>query len=195
LRKLQLGTGSNVYDGWLNTDIADYKRENEVVYLDARKRFPLPDGAFDFVFSEHMIEHLTYFDGLHCLRECYRVLRPGGRIRIATPSLERLATLYAPELTDLQERYIRFAIDVMVEKRDAYLPGFVVNNFFRSWGHEFIYDRQTLEHALGKTGFVEIEEWSVGESDDPQLVGLERHMRSVTWFNAYETLVLEARRP
>jgi len=67
VRKLQLGTGSNVYEGWLNTDIVDYKRENEVVYLDATKPFPLPDAAFDFVFSEHMIEHMTYPDGLHCL--------------------------------------------------------------------------------------------------------------------------------
>ena len=78
--KLQLGTGSNVYDGWLNTDVVDYKRGNEVLYLDVRKRFPLPDNSFDAVFSEHVIEHVTYRDGLHCLRECRRVLKPGGRL-------------------------------------------------------------------------------------------------------------------
>ena len=88
VRKLQLGAGGNVHPGWLNTDIADYKREHEIVYLDARKPFPFPDASFDLVSSEHMIEHLSYPEGLHCLRECLRVLRPGGVVRLATPSLD-----------------------------------------------------------------------------------------------------------
>ena len=41
----------------------------------------------------------------------------------------------------------------------------------------------------------DVEEWPVGESGDPRLAGLERHMRSAAEFNAYETMVLEARRP
>jgi predicted SAM-dependent methyltransferase len=195
VRKLQLGSGSNLYDGWLNTDVSDFKRKNEVVYLDARQPFPLPENAFDFVFSEHMIEHLTYTDGQHCLRECRRVLRPGGRLRIATPSLDRLMPLYGDELSDLQRRYIRWAIDSFVDDADAYLPGFVLNNMFRNFEHQFLYDRETLEHALASAGFVDIEEWPVGQSDEAQLVGLERHMRSAAEFNELETMVLEARRP
>jgi predicted SAM-dependent methyltransferase len=194
VRKLQLGTGSNVYDGWLNTDIFDFKRKNEVVYLDARQPFPLPDNAFDFVFSEHMIEHLTYAEGQHCLRECRRVLRPGGRIRIATPSLERLIPLYGDKLNDVQRRYIRWSIDSFVDDADAYLPGFVLNNMFRNFEHQFLYDRETLRHALASAGFVEIEEWPVGRSGEPQLAGLERHMRSAAEFNELETMVLEALR-
>jgi predicted SAM-dependent methyltransferase len=195
IRKLQLGTGSNVYDGWLNTDVSDFKRKNEVVYLDARQPFPLPDAAFDFVFSEHMIEHVTYADGLHCLRECGRVLRPGGRIRIATPSVDRLIPLYGDDLSDVQRRYIRWSIDTFVDDADAYLPGFVLNNMFRNFEHRFLYDGATLRHALESAGFVDVEEWPVGESAEPQLVGLERHMRAAAEFNELETLVLEARRP
>lgn len=195
VRRLQLGAGSNLYEGWLNTDIVDYKRKNEVVYLDARKPFPLPDSSFDAVYSEHMIEHLTYREGLFCLRECHRVLRPGGRIRIATPSLRRLVQLFDDTNTELQQRYIHWSLDTFVEHADAYLPGFVLNNFVRDWGHQFIYDPETLRHALGSTNFVQVREWPLGESDDPALVGLERHMRSAAEFNEYETLVLEARRP
>jgi hypothetical protein len=62
-----------------------------------------------------------------------------------------------------------------------------VNNFFRSWGHRYIYDPQTLRHALAEAGFVEIEERPVGE--------LERHLAEAPEFNEYETFVLEARRP
>jgi predicted SAM-dependent methyltransferase len=187
VHKLQLGAGEHPHDGWLNTDLHGYGRGDELVYLDARKRFPLPDASFDFVFSEHMLEHLTYAEGQRCLRECFRVLRPGGRIRIATPSLERLAALYAAEPSDVQSRYLRWAVDTLEPETNAPLPGVVVNNFFRSWGHRFIYDPQTLRHALREAGFVDVEEHPVGE--------LERHLSEEPALNEYETFVLEARRP
>jgi predicted SAM-dependent methyltransferase len=194
-RKLHLGTGSNPYVGWLNTDVADFRRLNQVVYLDARKRFPLPDSSFDLVFTEHMIEHLTYPEGRHCLAECHRILRPGGRIRVATPSIDQLIQLYDPRLTDLQRGYMRWATETFITEADAILPGFIVNNMFRNFGHKFVYDEQTLRHALQASGFVDVEMCGVGESRDPRLVGLERHMRSVPEFNEFETIVLEARRP
>lgn len=193
--RLQLGTGANPYDGWLNTDVIDFRRRDEVVYLDAAKPFPLPDDSFDVVYSEHMIEHLTYDDGLHCLRECFRVLRPGGRVRVATPSLGRMAALYGDDLSDLQRRYLAWATEVFIDHADVVLPGFVVNNMLRNFGHKFIYDEQTLAYALTSAGLIDVIEWPVGESDDPALVGRERHMRRAAAFNAYETLVLEARKP
>ena len=184
VRKLHLGAGENLLPGWLNTDLHDYGRR-DLVYLDVRKRFPLPDASFDFVFSEHMLEHLTYAEGQHCLHECFRVLRPDGRVRIATPSLERLARLY--DGGELRERYVRWAVDTLEPELNAPLPGAVVNNFFRSWGHRFIYDPQTLRHALETVGFVDAAEGAVGE--------LEGHLAEEPAFNEYETIVLEARRP
>lgn len=182
-RKLQLGSADEVLSGWLNTDLHGYGR-SEVVYLDVRRPFPLPNGSFELVYSEHMIEHLTYAEGQHCLRECLRVLRPGGTIRVATPSLERLAALY--DGGAVSERYVRWAVDTLEPEIDAPLPGVVVNNFFRSWGHCFVYDPETLRHALLEAGFVDVEEVPLGE--------LERHLANIPEFRELETFALEARR-
>jgi len=184
VRRLQLGAGDHPHADWLNTDLHDYGRGDELVYLDVRKRFPLPDASFDVVYSEHMIEHLTYAEGQRCLQECLRVLRPGGRIRIATPSLQRLAALY--DGGETADRYVHWAVRTLQPEVDAPLPGVVINNFFRSWGHRFVYDPQTLRHALGAAGFVGIEEVPLGE--------FERHLAEVPEFNELETFVLEAQR-
>jgi predicted SAM-dependent methyltransferase len=193
VRKLHLGAAENVQPDWLNTDLHGYGRGGELVYLDVRKRFPLPDGSFDFVFSEHMLEHLSYEEGQRCLRECLRVLRSGGTIRTATPSLQRLARLY--DGSEAGDQYVRWAVDTLEPEVRTYLPGVVVNNFFRSWGHRFIYDEATLRHALTEAGFVDIVLVRVGESVHPELAGLERHLAETPEINEYETFVLEARRP
>jgi predicted SAM-dependent methyltransferase len=183
VRKLQLGAAEHVLPGWLNTDLHGYSRD-DVVYLDVRRRFPLPDASFDLVYSEHMLEHLTYGEGQHCLREAHRVLRPGGTIRIATPSLERLAALYSGGAA--AQRYARWAIETLDPELAEPLPGAVINNFFRSWGHRFIYDPQTLRHALIEAGFVDVQEAPLGE--------LERHLADLPEFRELETFVLEAKR-
>ena len=182
-RRLHLGAGENVLPGWLNADLHDYGRK-DLVFIDVREPFPLPDASFDEVFSEHMLEHLTYAEGQNCLRESLRVLRPNGRIRIATPSLERLTRLY--DGGELEARYVQWAVETLDPEVDLALPGVVLNNFFRSWGHRFIYDPQTLRHALVSAGFVDVDEQRPGP--------LEGHLAEAPEFNELETIVLEARR-
>jgi predicted SAM-dependent methyltransferase len=141
-----------------------------------------------------MLEHLTFDEGQRCLHECRRILRTGGRIRIATPSLGMLARLYDDDLTDVQRRYIRWAVDAFVPGAGAYLPGFVLNNFVHAWGHRFIYDADTLGHALERAGFADVRSCPMGESSEPALAGLEGHLANEPEFNEYETIVLEAQR-
>ena len=70
VRKLHIGCGDHILHTWLNADFEPEKAE--VMHLDARARFPFKDSEFSYVFSEHMIEHISYSDGLRMLTECYR---------------------------------------------------------------------------------------------------------------------------
>jgi SAM-dependent methyltransferase len=106
VRKLQLGCGFNKLPGWLNSDL--FPPAADVWHLDVTSVFPLPSDTFDFIYSEHMIEHIPYTAGQVMLEECYRVLKPGGTIRVSTPDLNFVVGLYQGEKSDLQKAYIKW---------------------------------------------------------------------------------------
>ena len=66
VKKLHIGCGSNILDGWLNSDY--YPPLASVLHLDATKRFPFEDNTFDYVFSEHVIEHIAFSGACICCR-------------------------------------------------------------------------------------------------------------------------------
>jgi predicted SAM-dependent methyltransferase len=192
--KLQLGSGGGLLEGWLNTDRAP---EPGTVYLDATHRFPLPEQSFDYVFAEQMIEHLTWEQGAAMLAECRRVLKPAGRIRIATPDLERIVGLHGAHGDDVRARYVRWCTDGFLPHADAYRPAFVINQLFRGWGHSFLYDEETLAASLVAAGLSKTVRYDYGQSDDPSLAGIETHGSDQPDREpfAFEALVIEAERP
>ena len=84
--KLQIGAGGNVLEGWLNTDFFPYARE--IIVLDVTKPFPFANNVFDYIFCEHMIEHITYNEGLKMLPRMSACFEARGKIRISTPNLQ-----------------------------------------------------------------------------------------------------------
>lgn len=195
VRKLHIGAGPALLEGWLNTDLAP--ASPQVALLDATKPFPLPDASFDYAYSEHMIEHLPYAAGLAMLRECCRVLRPGGTIRIATPDLAVFLGLYGHESEPACDRYVHWATDRYLNGHGTYLASLVINNIFRDWGHQFLYDGDLLGRALMDSGFARVRRARAGQSEDEHLRGIESHGKVVhdEDMGAFETLVLEAERP
>jgi len=197
-RKLHLGTGPDykLDDRWLASDLNPHY-DRGIVYLDASQRLPFGDAIFEYVFSEHLIEHLTYPQGEGMLRECYRVLKPGGRIRVGTPDLRVIIGLFAESPSDTEQEYIRYHVDKFVKPHGEHSPVFVLNNIVRNWGHRFLYDEATLRGALEKAGFTDLKRYASGESDDPKLKGLEFHGKVVKneAMNSFETMVIEARKP
>jgi predicted SAM-dependent methyltransferase len=195
VHKLQIGAGGRDKEGWLNTEIEPTKGE---AFLDASKVFPLPDESMHYVHSEHVIEHLTLDDGLVMLKESFRVLDHGGRVRIATPSLIKVvAVLQDPPTPDAAEYTVAKA-RWHKYPQTADPACFLVNHQMYSFGHKFLYTPKLLRARLEAAGFKDIKEYAAGESDDPGLRNVEVR---TTWdtdtakANAYETFVLEGVKP
>lgn len=201
IKKLQLGCGYNEIEGWLNTDI--YPVNKKIAYLNVAEKFPFEDQTFDYVFSEHLFEHLEFKIATNYLDESFRILKKNGKIRIAMPNIYFLLKIIENPKDDLHQRYVDFNIGKVLPYLKQRFPNatpdqlstFVVNNFFREWDHQIIYDFKTIELMLSRAGFSDIQQVAIGDSNDKNLEGVERHgMIIPSEFNALETMVIQARK-
>jgi len=80
--KINLGAGSDIRDGYINHDITMLKGIDVVHDLNI---FPWPweDDSVDEIVARDIVEHLDDF--MRVMEELYRVLKPGGVMRIKVP--------------------------------------------------------------------------------------------------------------
>ena len=104
---------------WVNVDWE--ANSSGVQQMDLSKPLRFENKKFDFLYTSHFIEHITYRQAEGLLSECYRVLSPGGVIRIITPDFEKNCREYLRQIESksLQKsEYVKFAlIDQMVRTR------------------------------------------------------------------------------
>lgn len=173
--RLHIGCGPQRMEGWVNVDNQPYHGVDAVLDV----TLGLPFENVEMVFAEHFIEHLSLDDARNFLRECRRVLAPDGILRLSTPNLDWVwSTHYHPGQweSDMQ----------------AMNECFSLNRAFRGWGHQFLFNRQTLGATLHDVGFSTLAWYRYGESAHDALRGIERHE---TWEDVPElphVLVVEA---
>jgi predicted SAM-dependent methyltransferase len=192
--RLEIGAGLNIKPGWLTTDLYPDPASN-VIALDATERFPLPDACFDYVYSEHMIEHVPFASGQSMLRECFRILKPGGTVRIVTPSIGMLLRVMSADRGPLEARYRDWSVGCWVPDAPLVTNAFFLNNFVRNWGHQFVYDQETMRYAMAAAGFEAIAAREINDSPHAALQDLENEARMPRGFLALESMIMEATKP
>lgn len=164
-RKLHLGSGTVRLPGWLNVD-ADRAGGADFAW-DLRYGIPGQEASAELVFCEHFLEHLPPEAGTAFLKECLRVLVPGGVVRIAMPSLDHILGLVcAGNWRDQQWMRERTCPPIGTRAE-------MLNLVFRAWGHEWVYDSEELERRLRDAGFSQWRFCEWGQSSIPALKGLE----------------------
>jgi predicted SAM-dependent methyltransferase len=115
---------------------------------------PLPFGAqsVEWVYAEHLIEHVPLLVGIGWLTEVRRILVPGGLVRLTTPDLGKYAVSYASGdgfFRQHRHRLSALRIGPPMPGRDA----FMFNQLFYLYGHRWIYDLAEISYALAEAGF------------------------------------------
>src|ERR1043165_2793625 len=95
---LNLGCGTSFSKDWTNIDFVSGSEHVQAHNL--LKGIPFSDNSFELVYHSHVLEHFPKTKAPEFIGECYRVLKPGGVIRIAIPDLEQIARNYVKYLDE-----------------------------------------------------------------------------------------------
>jgi predicted SAM-dependent methyltransferase len=92
LNYLNLGCGRRFHPAWTNVDFVS--TGEGVIAHDLTQGLPFPDDSFNVVYHSHLLEHFPKTTAESFLRECCRILRSGGVLRVVVPDLEQIARTY-----------------------------------------------------------------------------------------------------
>lgn len=162
VRRLHVGCGNVRLDGWINADLDPRSQ----LIIDIRWPLPFPTNYIDRIYSEHVLEHVTYKTAVHFLREAHRILAPGGVMRIAMPDLDDLIEGYSVNWRRFD--WVQWPEHAFIKTRAE-----MINIAFRWWGHKHLYNREELERALIESGFTEFRFVDIGSSEHHDLRNLE----------------------
>jgi hypothetical protein len=163
--KLNLGSGNHKLEGWLNVDIAEQDQPDLVA--DLTRPLAFATASVDFIHTEDFFAALTLDQARAFLRECARVLKPAGVMRLLTPDLEKFARSYLENPAWLVDVWTRF-VGVPLQTGSAC----EVFNLGMQLAGKFQYDRATLTQLAADCG---LRAYAVafGESEHAPLRGID----------------------
>lgn len=148
------------------------------IRLDIGDRLPFEAGCVDWVYAEHLIEHVPLPTAVGWLTEVRRILAPGGVLRLTTPDLRRYVEGYLNDdnFFARHRRRLRSAgVGPPMPERKA----FMFNQMFYLYGHRWIYDLDELRSVLSRAGFPEetVRECGFRDGARPDVAELDRVLR------------------
>ena len=155
-RGINLACGGKLCEepGWINAD-PNPSRGN-VMKIDLRKPLLFKENTFDVVYHSQFIEHLPHDKAINFMRECHRILKPGGVLRVVTPDLYNQATEYLRNLQavlDSPDDQVKLRYDwirlEMLDQLTRHAPGGEMIKFLEKSGHNI---RDYLWERMGRSG-------------------------------------------
>ncbi|WP_035796637.1 class I SAM-dependent methyltransferase [Kitasatospora mediocidica] len=165
--------------------------ESRFTQLDIGDPLPFADASVDWVYAEHLIEHIPLPVSIGWLAEVRRVLRPGGLLRVTTPDLRSYVEGYLEESGGFFARHRRRLRLMKVGPAMPERRAFMMNQIFYHYGHRWIFDEDELRHAFTAAGFQDelIRRRAFQDGARPDVALLD------TGFRSDETLYLEVTVP
>jgi predicted SAM-dependent methyltransferase len=205
--KVQFGSGPKAHQGWLNFDCSPTLRVQKtpiigaivrhrmaiefdaaVLYGDTRVGLPLNNSSVSFLYCSHVLEHLSLEDFRQSLKDCYRILVPGGVFRAVMPDLEGIIATYQKDSApDACSRMMVNSYMATVSR-----PRGLMGLARTVWGnsrHLWLWDYKGAKAELEFAGFVDVRRAQFGDSSSPEFNEIEE-------FDRWEKqLGIECRKP
>jgi predicted SAM-dependent methyltransferase len=147
--KLHFGCGSRKIKGWLNCDVQESDLDIDL----ASGLLPFKEEIFEFIVSQHCIEHLWLIDELQPLiNNMFKCLKQDGEIWLSCPDIQKICQDYNDTngtglVNDRKSRFPDYSTH-------GYPSSYVINDLFhQGGGHKNLFDYNLLKSVLIKAGF------------------------------------------
>jgi predicted SAM-dependent methyltransferase len=131
----------------------------------------------EWVYAEHLIEHVPPPVAIRWLTGVRRILTPGGLLRITTPDLGKYARGYVSDdrfFAKHRRRLAAMRVGPPMPERRA----FMFNQIFYHYGHRWLYDLAELHYVLGRAGFTgPVRECEYSAGSRPDVAALDTVLR------------------
>ena len=143
--KLEIGSGPvRGKNEWTTLDLCDQSD----LWWELRDGLPFPDNSVSMIYSSHVLEHFCYRELMRLLKDCLRVLEPGGVFSACVPDASMYIMGYLnPDSFDRGHLGYKPAV-ISDQRMDivnyvAYMDGH----------HKYMFDKESLVHVLSLAGF------------------------------------------
>ncbi len=143
--RLHLGCGDIDVPGFVNVDARPGPNVHHVMRIEDLSGFAT--GSAELVYASHCLEHVSHHKVAAVLAEWFRVLRPGGLVRISVPDFDLLCVIYAAS-----GHRIESIIQPLMGGQNH--PA----NF-----HYTCFTESSLRECLAAAGFVDVKRWQHGD--------------------------------
>lgn len=202
---LNLGCGPQVVEGWVNVDYAIGARLAAIPVLkpalrrlkffrvdwdpkihihDLTRPLPWDDETVDACYTSHTVEHMSREQGGFLVRQAFRVLKPGGVLRVVVPDLQAIVSKYHSG---------KIPADLFVEALGV-LYGADKKGLRRmlapvvEFPHKCMYDTQAMIRLLQGAGFI-AQKREAFDSDIDDIRMIEIESRTI------EAVIVEGKKP
>ncbi len=170
--------------GIINRDLLNIPWPKNILLYNITKNLPFEDNSIDCIYSSHSLEHLYLEQAKRLLKECYRILKPKGIIRIVVPDLKSLVTEYLSstprELGGYDTNADRFISNLHFKLPNPRFSNFIFD-FYQilndTDSHKWMYDVHSLTFYLEKAGFINIKTKKLFQSKISDIRKVEQPIR------------------
>ena len=210
-KKLHIGCGPFTPSGWVNLDgswnaklakfkflrkilgkfriipphLAEISWNLDIVHHDIRKPFPFKNDTFSAIYASHVLENLYLDEAKSLLKECHRILRPGGVLRIMVHDLRKAALNYISgnnlkdskdQKTKADEFLTTLSIRHEFPKGSIFYKIYTLFNDYHTY--KWLYDSESLIFHFKEAGFEKVEQKPVLQSKIEDIKAVEVNIHS-----------------
>jgi len=183
--KLNIGCFTSFFmfrDIWINIDRLDLmpnmQHRCKFVQSNVLEVIPFPDNAAQMIYHSDFFEHLSYHEAIAFLKECRRVLKPGGLMRVCVPDFYRIVEAYwldkMEQFSDVQPNEYT-EVDSRSLKASMLLFGSVGSSQNDYQGHQMMYDSDGLKEILESVGFIDVRKMAIDASQSTFMCNKDVH--------------------